>query len=217
MDENEVWTAIPGFEGRYEVSSLGRVRSMGFYSNNRYGTRTWRAGRVLKATIVPHTGYRAVTLVDEQRQHSIHRVHRLVLLAFIGPPPPGKPNGLHSDDNKLNNRLTNLRWGTHSDNNFDSVDNGSHAQARKQACDRGHLYVSCNVRNHSAAAGLRGCQSCHMAQINVHRDGLLGRPRTRYNRGKDGFRRQAGETWEQEADRRYEHLKSIYPHEFGLS
>lgn len=211
------WRAVPGYEGRYEVSDGGQVRSLGFYSNNRFGTQTWRAGRVLKGSIVPRTGYRAVTLVDEQRRHATHRIHRLVLLAFVGPPTEGEPNGLHKDDNRLNNRLNNLRWGSLSENTFDSVANGSHVQARKAACGRGHLYVRPNVLDYSAEAGTRSCRCCHMAKVNAHRDALLAAPRTRYNRGKDGFRRQAGETWQQEADRRYEHLKSLHPHAFGRS
>lgn len=214
MPDSPEWRPVPGYEGRYEVSSEGSVRSLGFYSHNRFGTRTWRAGRVLKATISPKTGYRSVTLVDDERQHSVYRVHRVVLMAFVGPPPEGMPNGLHRDDNRLNNQLSNLRWGTHSDNTYDSVENGSHVQTRKETCGRGHDLVAPNLVESSAVHGYRGCLACKLADTGQNDDRRYfertGQRRTRCNRGRDGFRRQLGESAASEADRRYLHIMGAH-------
>lgn len=208
---------MPGYENRYEISSHGRIRSLGFYSNNRWGTRTWRAGRILKgATIAPH-GYRGVTLVDADGAHTLAKIHRLVLLTFVGEPPPDRPNALHHDDNPANNRVENLYWGTHSQNSHDSVVNGSHVQARKDTCDLGHRLVEPNLVPSTTNAGGRSCLACKMALANHNHDAKLhaqGRERTRYNRGKDGFQRRRGESWQDEAHRRYHHIMS--GHAFGL-
>src|SRR5690606_12503326 len=74
-------------------------------------------GRVLKQ-IVDGRGYRVVGLNCRQK-----KVHILVLETFVGPRPAGG-EGLHSDDDKSNNALANLRWGTHADNYADRVRNG---------------------------------------------------------------------------------------------
>lgn len=52
-------------------------------------------------------------------------ISRLVLFAFVGPPPPGKPWALHEDDDPSNNTLPNLRWGSAKENKADSIRNGT--------------------------------------------------------------------------------------------
>lgn len=209
MDQEE-WLTVAGYENRYEVSSHGRVRSLGFYSANRWGTRTWRAGRVLKPFLVHPHDYRAVTLTDAEGVQRTSTVHRLVLRAFAGAPPAGATNGLHADDDPANNRADNLRWGTRSQNAVDSVVNGMHVQARKDACGLGHLLVPPNLVESSLDRGGRSCLACKLSRANYISDQRLreqgGRERTRYNRGRDGFMRSHGEGWGDEADRRYAHI-----------
>lgn len=65
-------------------------------------------------------------------------VHRLVCEAFHGPAPEGKPLACHKDGDALNNRAENLYWGSLSDNMRDSVRHGTHPNARKTHCKRGH-------------------------------------------------------------------------------
>lgn len=106
----ETWKAVPGFEGLYEVSDHGNVKSF------------WRGGRILKAT-KNYYGYKQVTLVNSCRKNFPIVVHRLVLMTFSG-----KKDGkmaLHNDGNKENNRLSNLRWGDHKDNYADTVLHGT--------------------------------------------------------------------------------------------
>lgn len=205
----EQWRPVPGYESRYEVSDHGRVRSLGFYMKNRGKTKSWKPGRILDGFAIQPQGYRGVTLVDEQGAHKVHKVHRLVLRAFVGEPPPDKPNGLHQDDNPANNHLSNLRWGTYRDNTYDSIENGSHVQSRKRRDALGHLLVAPNLVECTAEQGNRSCLACKLSQANHLHDTKLreqGRERTRYNRGRDGFQRRRGETWQEEAHRRYSHI-----------
>lgn len=206
VTDTEEWRPIPGYEGRYEVSSHGRVRSLGFYSGNRWGTKTWRAGRMLKIYTIQGHGYRGVTLTDADGVQTPERVHRLVLRAFVGEPPPGQPNGLHKDDDPANNYVGNLRWGTHTENTYDSVENGNHVQTRKKTCELGHLLVEPNLVPSSTEAGGRDCLACKRTESSHAADARLrrqGRVRTRVNRGADGFMRLLGESYEDEAHRRY--------------
>ena len=110
QDELEVWKPILGWI-KYEVSNLGRVRRLAGFTSN--GHR-WR-GKVLAEGI-------CVVLNDGSRQKS-EKISRLVLLAFVGPAPKGM-EGCHADDNKLNNKLSNLRWDTHKANAQDALRNG---------------------------------------------------------------------------------------------
>lgn len=104
----ENWKAIPGFEGYYEVSDHGRV-----YSSH--------VGRVLKPTNV--RGYPLVHL-HKKGPRSDGYVHKLVLLAFVGP-----SNGLHAlhrNGDKTCNRLENLYYGTPRQNMIDRKAHGNH-------------------------------------------------------------------------------------------
>jgi hypothetical protein len=202
----EEWRPVRGYEGRYEVSDRGAIRSLGFYSHNRWGTQTWRAGRLLRPGRSSKFGHLGVVLVDRDGVHRTHRVHRLVLIAFRGDPPLGRPDCLHEDDDPTNNQLTNLRWGDRHDNAHDSVRNGGHTQTRKKACPLGHALAQPNLVPSGIERGERTCLSCHRAQMNHAADARRSTPRTRYNRGADGFQRRASETWQEEADRRYQHL-----------
>jgi hypothetical protein len=209
----EQWRPVPGYEGRYEVSDHGRVRSLDAYCGNRFGTRTLRKGRMLKLAVVQPQGYHSVQLADGHGSLKAVKVHRLVLLAFRGKPPPGKPNGLHKDDDPANNHLENLRWGSYGDNTDDQVTNGNHVQARKKRDALGHLLVAPNLVESTAARGYRGCLACKLAQsahVSDERWRAQGKERTRSNRGRDGFRRILGESREDEAHRRYAYIMRNY-------
>jgi hypothetical protein len=201
---DEEWRPIPGYEGRYEVSDHGNVRSVGFYVNSRGGGRTWRPSRALKPT--PHRqGYRMVTLTDGEGNRWTTKVPRLVLLAFVGPPPSGKEDALHEDDVPDHDHLGNLRWGDQSENSHDSVKNGCHPQARKRQDWLGHLLVAPNLV--PSAVG-RQCLACKRTLSNRRADAR--RQPTSFHRGADGFLRRIGESFEDEANRRYAHIMRNY-------
>ncbi|HEM9258124.1 TPA: HNH endonuclease [Streptococcus agalactiae] len=108
---NEVWKDIPIVKGYYQVSNLGRVRSIGRTVNAKQRTRKTK-GRILKQSL--SSGYAIVTLSVNGLRKSI-RVHRLVAEAFI-PNPINKRTINHIDENKLNNRVDNLEWATDKEN-----------------------------------------------------------------------------------------------------
>lgn len=96
-----VWRPIPGYEGFYEVSTSGQIRSV------------YRYRKVLKP-MVSNTGYERVDLF-KKRVRKQFSVHRLVALTFIDN-PDGKPYVNHKDENKTNNSVDNLEWVSHVEN-----------------------------------------------------------------------------------------------------
>ncbi len=109
----EVWKPVPGWEGQYEVSNLGRVRSVPRMSVKMTGAKQPVAGSILKVRLNEH-GYHQVRL-KTRFSYKYRFVHRLVLEAFKGPALSGQ-EGCHNDGDKSNNALGNLRWDTHLSN-----------------------------------------------------------------------------------------------------
>lgn len=139
LDPCEEWRAVPGYEGLYEVSDHGRVRSCGWVTQtrNRYGEMHRKAkGQLLKPMPHPTWGHLRVGLRKDGRKHRF-MVHRLVALAFLPPAPADKPLVLHRDGNPANNRKPNLYWGDNKDNSQDAVAHGT--IVRGEQATRGKL------------------------------------------------------------------------------
>lgn len=112
---NEVWKDIAGYEGIYQVSNLGRVRSLDRYieqpnPHDGHMQLVLRAGRILK-TQISNSGYEYVMIPKGGRKYNSIFVHRLVAAAFI-PNENNLPIVNHKDENKLNNHADNLEWCT---------------------------------------------------------------------------------------------------------
>ncbi|AKJ72165.1 hypothetical protein GMA1_68 [Gordonia phage GMA1] len=154
-DEQEIWKAIPGLEGTHEVSSLGRVRSLDHVVISKVGRVIHRKSRIYKLTPSAY-GYPMANLKRQK-----YLVHHLVLLAFVGPKEKGM-GVLHRDDDKTNNRLSNLYYGSHSENMQDCVRNGHHTNAEKTHCRLGHEYSGSNVIIAKRGNGkvFRQCRVC---------------------------------------------------------
>lgn len=120
MDEQ--WTPVLGYEGLYEVSDHGSVRSLDRRLKTWFGTRASR-GRLLKIK-TDKNGYLSVQLQEAGRPIYYALVHRLVLEGFKGPAPE-RTECRHGDGVRANCRLTNLSWGTHVDNMRDQVAHGT--------------------------------------------------------------------------------------------
>ena len=104
----EIWRPIEGYEGLYEVSSYGRVKSLKRpYENN--GGIQWTKERILSPG-KDKDGYLQVNLHCNGKQHQ-RKIHRLVAQAFL-PNPDNLPQVNHRDEDKLNNRVENLEWCT---------------------------------------------------------------------------------------------------------
>lgn len=103
--DGEIWRPVGGFEGLYEISSLGRVRSLARYvrgQKRRYARERLLAGNLMTS------GYPKVDLAKGARVRTLS-IHRLVATAFI-PNPLGLPVVHHRDEDRMNNRAENLEW-----------------------------------------------------------------------------------------------------------
>jgi hypothetical protein len=148
----EEWRPLPGFEGRYEVSDQGRV-----YSVKTTGYGSGSTGRILASTSSTH-GHRKVRLYHNKAQCWLY-VHRLVMLAFVGPCPAGQ-EVRHLDGDPTNNCLDNLRYGTRSENALDRAihvvpDNPD----RLEYCANG-LHVFDDANTYRRPTGRRQCRAC---------------------------------------------------------
>lgn len=141
---NEEWRPVPGWEGLYEVSNLGRV-----YSDH--------TGRILRPGM--NRRHLHVSLYGHGNGGKSHRVHRLVMEAFVGPLPDGQ-EVRHLDDNPNNNCLNNLVYGTRSENMLDRVSNGTHHNSVKTHCRQGHEFTADNTSIVNGGRGRR-CLECH--------------------------------------------------------
>jgi hypothetical protein len=96
----EQWRPVLGMEGLYEVSDLGRVKSL-------------RSGQIIALNKQP-AGYMIIHFYN-RGAHEARYVHRVVLETFVGPQPPGMET-LHLNNTRDDNRLVNLRWGSKEEN-----------------------------------------------------------------------------------------------------
>lgn len=147
----EEWKSIPGFEGLYEASSFGRIRSMLAHPKGRTP-----ALHVLTPTLHAN-GYLNVGLRRDGRRKVVG-VHRLVCAAFHGEPGEGQ-EARHLDNDPSHNTASNLRWGTHAENVQDMVRAGNHFSANRDRthCRRNHAFTDENTYRN---AGRRICRTC---------------------------------------------------------
>ena len=103
----EIWKDYKDYEGLYQASNLGRMRSLDTYRKDRNGSVKFYKGRILKPITVGN-GYLKVTLYKNNKQKPYY-IHRLVAEVFI-PNPENLPEVNHKDENKLNNNAENLEW-----------------------------------------------------------------------------------------------------------
>lgn len=154
----ESWVDIPRWEGKYQVSNHGRVRSVDrivCYSN---GLNRLHKGRVLK--LKEHSrgyGHKIATLQDQNRKES-HCVHSLVLRAFIGEAGIGQ-EARHLNGDASDNRLENLCWGSRVENRRDRMVHAGNVSG--DYCSRGHLLAEWNVVKKGKSG--RSCLACDRA------------------------------------------------------
>ena len=118
---SEIWKPCVGFEGFYEVSNFGNVRSIAVYID-KYKRVCQRKSPVLKALETTREGYKRVLLSLYGKHHHC-AVHRLVGMAFI-PNENNLPEINHKDENPANNKVENLEWCTRKYNaNYGTLPN----------------------------------------------------------------------------------------------
>lgn len=118
----EIWKTIKDYEGLYEVSTLGRVRSLARIITEHNGKSRPLRERILKS-VIAGPGYPMVGLHLGTEQHTKY-VHRLVLETFVGPAPKNKL-ARHLNSNKEDARLSNLDWSTQKENLADRLPLGT--------------------------------------------------------------------------------------------
>jgi hypothetical protein len=185
----ETWLPVPGYEGMYEASDQGRIRSLArvvMMSDGR--TKTVRE-RILRPGANSVTGYTLVDLYADGVRTTFN-IHRLVMLAFVGPCPDGL-EVCHNDGNRANNTRSNLRYDTRSANHLDSVRHGTHPFARKTHCKRGHELTPESTYPYD---GVRKCRQCAHGHARVryaaNREQILAQHRARRDANREAYNAQ---------------------------
>ena len=115
----EEWRAVVGYEGLYEVSNTGKVRSVTHMIHVNWNGHEYDRvvrGKLLQPKTTNNTRYLRIDLCDKNHVKKEHLIHRLVAQAFI-PNPNNYPMINHKDENRWNNNVDNLEWCTASYNN----------------------------------------------------------------------------------------------------
>lgn len=108
----EEWKDIEGYEGRYQVSNHGHIRTCARFVNTQWTTPRYLDSQIMKPYFFK---YYYVSLASPDGRKKRIKLHRLVAKAFI-PNPDNKPYVDHKDGDVHNNCVSNLRWATNSDN-----------------------------------------------------------------------------------------------------
>lgn len=154
--DTEEWRPVVGYEGLYEVSNQGRIRSLSRTLHCGNHVRQHR-GRIIKPNPTPPTNYLSVGLTRDKRRIT-KRVHLIVLEAFVGPRPAPELDACHNNGIRDDLRAENLRWDTKSANSLDALRDGVHPQGSKTHCIRGHAFTPRNT--YITSAGGRQCRTC---------------------------------------------------------
>lgn len=157
----ERWLPVVDWEDLYHVNDLGQVWS------------TYRSRN--KKLSLSKNGYLYVGL-SRKGVTQCKWIHTLVIQAFIGPPPLGM-ECLHGPGGKLDNRLSNLSYGTHSQNNLDKQRDGTDNHRNLTHCPRGHLLRLPNlIKKKWEVEGYRGCLACNRTRAGAVYARGKGRP-----------------------------------------
>lgn len=163
----ERWMDVAGYEGLYQVSSIGRVRGLDRTTVTPSGISRRLKGRILRASR-DSWGYLRVNLYRGSKRYSAC-VHVLVCTAFSGPRPDGH-EARHLDGKKANCRSSNLEWSTPSQNQKDRVEHGT--SNRGERCGNAKLTRKDVARikqmrtNRIATKEIAGRFGVHVATIN---------------------------------------------------
>lgn len=154
----EKWLPVKGYENRYEVSSLGRLRGPRGITNGSKNSH----------------GYMQACLRDIGAKYGVSKnIHVLVAEAFLGERPSGH-HVCHKDGDKANNRLSNLRYDTPKNNweDFRNNPGRTNHSISRQRCPIGHSLIAPNLVSSQLSRGWRSCLACNRARglIRLNKD-----------------------------------------------
>ena len=130
----ESWKNIKGYEGLYQVSNMGRVKSLERTVTRKNGIKQTIRERILKPS-TDKDGYLLVSLYNGRGKVKTFKVHRLVCEAFYENPKK-KPCVNHIDENKTNNKASNLEWCTYKENSNHGTRNARMAKGVAKALSK---------------------------------------------------------------------------------
>lgn len=165
--EEEIWKEVPGYNGRYEVSDLGRVRTVKYPS-----------GRMRESPIIrkqkTKNGY-SLVILNGNKAATTYLVHRLVLSSFTSF-QPRHIQCMHLNHIRLDNRLENLKWGTNQDNMNHMVKDGRQTLGERNPMAKLKNHDIIEIR-YLKKLGLNNCQIADVFGIQREsvRDILLGK------------------------------------------
>ncbi len=136
MKEN--WATVYGFDGYYQVSDLGRVRSVDRVVRCKTCARRYK-GKILTPRVITDNYFQVV--LAKKGKRSQLTIHRLVATSFV-PNPSRKPQVNHIDGNKQNNKSSNLEWCTQLENNIHARANGLYPSVDGENNPRAKLSTS---------------------------------------------------------------------------
>ena len=167
----EIWKSVQGFEGRYEVSSLGRFKALNrllVYKDGRQGRLN---EKMIKGTI-GNNGYYTITFDSKTRKLA----HRVIAETFLGN-QEYRLTVNHKDGNKLNNQIDNLEWATYKENNNHARktnlnqqhgENSNFSKYSDQFIEAVRNVHAKYSPNYSELGRLFGLTGCHARQIVLH-------------------------------------------------
>ena len=123
--KNEIWKDIPNFEGHYQASTMGRLRSLNRSVNKKVGDEIFissRTGRVFRLRYKKNRRYLSIRLSKDGNTKG-YPIHRIIAITFI-PNPENKPQVNHINGIKSDNRVENLSWMTSSENINHAISSG---------------------------------------------------------------------------------------------
>lgn len=123
---NEEWRDVVGYEGLYQVSNLGRVKSL-----TRLDSKGRKVKEIIRKQVIANTGYPCISLYDKEGHDMLYCVHKIVAKAFI-PNIENKPCIDHINCIRDDNRVENLRWVTHKENNNNPITNKRMREVQKK-------------------------------------------------------------------------------------
>lgn len=173
MTTAEIWKPVVGAEGFYDVSSLGRVRSVDREVQCRNGVARRYKGK-LRAPHSHQWGYPSYTL-NLLGERKTMCAHTLVALAFLGPRPKGMQIR-HKDGDCMNPTVENLAYGTPVENNQDTIRHGRNQFYSRLHCKYGHMLAGLNSKTLvQGEKCYRVCVACNRAGAALQRRGKTRR------------------------------------------